>query len=382
MDSSADGSAHGPAHGEADARRSESATPSANARTPRSAGQRWYRGGSAESRLRGDIKGTPHIRGRGGSRAGEPDASLWFRLVERDRRILALLHEHKVLTTNQIAAIEFSSVRRAQDRLRQLRELGVVFAFRDSYSAGGTSQTRYALGYRGARLIAAQRAAKPPAPGAYAERLERLGLWPKLAHQLGVNDFFCGLAAHARTRPDARLTQWWPEKVCTEFFWNKTTKLRPDAYGCWEEQGRRVRFFLEHDTGTEPLSKVVAKLSDYTGFRTDAFGVLLFSVHSSQRERNLRSALRQQLGYENPRFLIATSSRDHDHPDGPAGPLWAAWSSLEHVRERQRLSELPQRGPNIALHKPLNGIPFSEAAWDPEDHAMTRQAMGDEWRWE
>lgn len=179
----------------------------------------------------GDIKGTPHIRGRGGRRAGEPAASLWFRLVERDRRILTLLHEHKVLTTNQIAAIEFSSVRRAQDRLRQLRELGVVFAFRNSYSTGGTSQTRHALGYRGARLIAAQRAEKPPAPGAYAERLERLGLWPKLSHQLGVNDFFCRLAAHARTRPDAGLTQWWPEKVCTEFFWNKTTKLRPDAYG-------------------------------------------------------------------------------------------------------------------------------------------------------
>lgn len=209
-----------------------------------------------------------------------------------------------------------------------------------------------------------------------------MGLWPKLSHQLGVNDFFCGLASHARTRSDAGLTQWWPEKVCTEFFWNKTTKLRPDAYGCWEERGRWVRFFLEHDTGTEALSKVVGKLSDYSGFRTDAFGVLLFSVHSSQRERNLRSALRQQLTYENPAFVIATSSRDHDHPDGPAGPIWATWSSREQVRERRRLGELPQRGPQIARHAALSGIPFSEAAWDPHDHAMTSQAMGDAWRWE
>ena len=66
-----------------------------------------------------------------------------------------------MLTTNQIAAIEFTSVRRVQDRLRRLRELGVVFAFRESYVHGGTSQTRFALGYLGARLIAAQRAAKP-----------------------------------------------------------------------------------------------------------------------------------------------------------------------------------------------------------------------------
>lgn len=61
---------------------------------------------------------------------------------------------------------------------------------------GGTSQTRFALGYLGKRLIAARRAEKPPAPKAYAESLERIAQWPKLEHQLGVNDFFCGLAGH------------------------------------------------------------------------------------------------------------------------------------------------------------------------------------------
>lgn len=105
---------------------------------------------------------------------------MWFRLVERDRWLLALLGEHKVLTTNQIAAVAFTSVRRAQDRLRTLRQLGVVFAFRESSTGGGTSQTRYALGYLGARLIAAQRAQTPPRPQAHQQRLERLGVWPKL----------------------------------------------------------------------------------------------------------------------------------------------------------------------------------------------------------
>jgi hypothetical protein len=101
----------------------------------------------------------------------------------------------------------------------------VVFAFRESYLRGGTSQPRYALGYLGARLIAAQRAERPPAPKAYTESLERLALWPKLDHQLGVNDFFCSLAAHrhpARLREAGRdgevsgLTQWWSERRCTE----------------------------------------------------------------------------------------------------------------------------------------------------------------------
>jgi hypothetical protein len=238
-----------------------------------------------------------------------------------------------VLTTNQIAAIEFLSVRRAQDRLRYLRELGVVFAFRESYLRGGTSRTRYALGYLGARVIAAQRAERPPAPKAYTERLERLVLWPKLAHQLGVNDFFCALAAHrnpARLREEGRegevsgLTQWWPENRCTEFFWKylgwrSGTRLRPDGYGCWEEAGRTVRFFLEHDTGTEPLAKVTGKLDDYAAFPTDAFGVLLFSVHSTRWEIALRTALRRDLAGSDPGFVIATAARGPHGAYGHAG---------------------------------------------------------------
>jgi hypothetical protein len=298
---------------------------------------------------------------------------LWFRLVDRDRRLLALLAEHKVLITNQIAAIEFLSVRRAQDRLRHLRELGVVFAFRESYLRSGTSQTRYALGYLGARLIAAQRAERPPAPKAYTERLERLALWPKLDHQLGVNDFFCALAAHrnpARLREAGRegevsgLTQWWSERRCTEFFWKyqgggRETRLRPDDHGCWEEHGRTVRFFLEHDTGTESLAKVTGKIDDYAA---DAFGVLLFSVHSTRREIALRTALRRALAGHDPGFVIATAARDHGH--GPAGPIWGLWTP-----QRQRAAPATD-WPNC-----LNaGRPSSTAPRTPTSRSTKRRS--------
>lgn len=349
-----------------------------------------------EGRLRSDPHPSTRRRGRagrGGQRAGEPDAGLWFRLVDRDRRLLALLSEHKVLTTKQIAALEFRSVRRAQDRLRQLRELGVVFAFRESYLRGGTSQTRYALGYLGARLIAAQRAERPPAPKAYTERLERLALWPKLDHQLGVNDFFCALAVHhnpARLREEGRegevsgLTQWWSENRCTEFFWKyqgggRETRLRPDGYGCWEEHGRAVRFFLEHDTGTESLAKVTGKLDDYAAFPTDAFGVLLFSVHSTRREIALRTALRRALAGHDPGFVIATAARDphgaYGHADGPAGPIWGLWTpqSSDSVPRRYRLAELPQRGPSVEHSASNTDQPLNEAAFDRMDPEMSRR---------
>ncbi|MGH3620648.1 MAG: replication-relaxation family protein [Sciscionella sp.] len=301
------------------------------------------------------------------------------------------MSEHKVLTTNQIAAIEFLSVRRAQDRLRHLRELGVVFAFRESFQRGGTSQTRYALGYLGARLIAAQRAEKPPPPKAYTERLERLALWPKLDHQLGVNGFFCALAAHrnpARLREAGRdgevsgLTQWWSERRCTEFFWKylgggHETRLRPDGYGCWEEHGRVVRFFLEHDTGTESLAKVTGKIDDYAAFPTDAFGVLLFSVHPTRREIALRAALRRALAGGDPGFVIATAARDgmtFGRSDGPAGPAWGLWTpqSGDNVPRRYRLAELPQRGPSVEHSASNTDQPLNEAAFDPNDREMSR----------
>nr|WP_227463138.1 MULTISPECIES: replication-relaxation family protein [Nocardia] len=312
--------------------------------------------------------------------AGHPDAGPWFRLLDRDRRLLALLAEHKALTTDQIASLEFASVRRAQDRLRKLREMGMLFAFRESLYGGGTTQTRYALGYLGARLIAAQRAQTPPAPAKYALSLERLACSPMLTHRLGVNGFFCALAAHRNpTRrndpvtPDGLqgLTQWWSERQCAEMFWTNASgedQLHPDGYGCWEDRGRTVRFFLEYDTGTESLNTVASKLADYQRFPTDRFGILLFSVHSARRETGLRTALRRAFGSCAPGLVIATTSRDLTHPAGPAGPMWALWTTDrgDAVTQRLRLADLPERGPRIAHHTSAEQ-PYNEAAFDHDD---------------
>ncbi|MBL1074775.1 replication-relaxation family protein [Nocardia sp. 2] len=271
-----------------------------------------------------------------------------------------------MLTTDQIAALEFTSTRRAQDRLRKLREMGMLFAFRESLYGGGTSQTRHALGYLGARLIAAQRAEKPPAPGAHALVLERLACSPTLAHRLGVNDFFCAPAAHrnparhhhdtAYTDPVAGLTQWWSERQCADCFRldlysGETVGLRPDGYGCWEQRDRAVRFFLEYDTGTESLTTLTGKLAAYQRFPTDELGILLFSVHSSRRETALRAVLHRAVSGHHPDIAIATTARDHSHPDGPAGPVWALWTPhSDTLIQRLCLADLPERGPRLTHH--------------------------------
>ena len=48
------------------------------------------------------------------------------RLTARDRAVLLAIYEHKVLLTEQLQTLFFRSLRRAQDRLRELAELGLI----------------------------------------------------------------------------------------------------------------------------------------------------------------------------------------------------------------------------------------------------------------
>jgi hypothetical protein len=161
---------------------------------------------------------------------------LWARLTDRDRRILHLVSDHRVLTTEQLTVLEFGSRTRAQHRLQELHELDVLWRFRFPRAAAGSYPWRYALGYTGARLIAAQKAVRPPRPGEHHQHLERLVESPKLCHQLGVNDFFVTLAGYARSRgwprpnqPDGSgLVTWWSETQAASLY-SSVRLCRPET---------------------------------------------------------------------------------------------------------------------------------------------------------
>lgn len=104
----ADGSTDGTAFGAASARRLIDATPNAEHGYRVRAGQQQNRRRGLKSRLSINTHTHSHPR-RSGGRAvhcgGHPDAGPWFRLLDRDRRLLSVLAEHRVLTTDQIAAL-------------------------------------------------------------------------------------------------------------------------------------------------------------------------------------------------------------------------------------------------------------------------------------
>ena len=81
---------------------------------------------------------------------------------------------------------------------------------------------------------------------------------------------------------------------------------------------RTVPFFLEHDTGAEPLATLVGKLAGYQHLaeRTGHRWPLLFWLHSSIRERHLHRLFDD--AQPPPIFPIATAARDRTTDRNPA----------------------------------------------------------------
>lgn len=268
------------------------------------------------------------------ARAGRADLLGVVRsLTERDRFCVSVLAEHQVLTTTQLAQLCFPGLDVAQRRLLRLTRLGVLDRFR-WHALVGSEAWHYTLGPAGAALAAAGRGADPPRPAELRRRALRLAASPRLAHLLGVNGFFCALGAQARTEPATALVSWWSERRCAEHYGEL---VRPDARGVWAEHGRRVGFFVEYDTGSEPLARVAAKIAGYADLAA-AGGPghpVCFWLPTTAREAHLRRLLAERP----PQLTAATASAELAAAlgTGPAGPVWLTAGT----ERRRRLIELP-----------------------------------------
>jgi hypothetical protein len=279
--------------------------------------------------------------------------AVFRRIVARDRALLALLAEHYLLSTPQIAAAFFDSRRVAQRRLTTLHRLAIVHRFAYPNAEHTAVPYLYTLGPVGLQLHPDAyhdpdgRTAK--APRSSIELARRIAASATAAHLLGVNQFFIDLIAAAR-RPNpagARLVRWWSEQHATDVY--AQSGIRPDGHGIWRAHDhtgeRSVGFFLEHDRGTEDLPRVVAKLRGYA--RLAEFGprypVLLW-LPTPQREANV---LRLLTGVRTP-MPVATAV----HGPDPAGRVWTLAADLPaSPRRRWRLHELPSdHGPRAGTN--------------------------------
>jgi Replication-relaxation len=163
-----------------------------------------------------------------------------------------------------------------------------------------------------------------PRPAVHAERVLRLARSPRLHHLLGINEFFVSLAATARHDPGYALTWWLNERHATDLC---AGLARPDGLGTWTFGHRSVTFFVEHDVGTEPLSRLVAKLPCYAEARLGdgPDHPVLFWLPSREREQNLHRLLaRSRSSVPVATAVHGAGSLQQPVPSGvnPAGPVW------------------------------------------------------------
>lgn len=311
---------------------------------------------AAESRLRTAGNRSSSGGGRpGGLPSGDVRAyRLARRLTDRDRAIVRAVARLGVLTSEQIDAMFFDSIKRAQKRLVALHRMGLLDRFQP-YRPAGAASFHYVLGRDGAALVAAEDGDDPEA----AVRRRRTGRGlalartQRLAHHVGTNWFHAGLVADARRSPGAELEDWMTEPECTR--WSEGI-VRPDAWGRWREGGHAVEFFVEWDRGTEPLRRLVAKLAGYEALEADRGAVawVLFVLHSARRERNVREALAEAT------VPVATAAAD-------GGRL--------HAAEAVWLPLLFHSGPRLRL------AGLAQVPVPPEAEARAREGSGRAWRY-
>lgn len=281
--------------------------------------------------------------------ANSPDhrATLARRLTPRDTWLLRMLHEHRVLTSTQITTCAFPSARSARQRLRELYLWSVLDRFQPA-TALGSAPMHYVLGPAGADVLAGEHGLETSDLGYQRNRTIAIAHHQRLAHTIGLNDWFTTLIGH---RAAGHLTAWWSEARCARHFGDI---VRPDAYGRWKAHDIETEFFLEYDRGTETTHRVATKLHDYAHL-AEATGIitpLLIWFPSARREAAVRRSLAgTHHGLENPNLVpVATAAADLP----AASPADAVWSPLSTSdTSRHSLDRLNACWPHIPPPGPL-----------------------------
>ncbi|MFI9591296.1 replication-relaxation family protein [Nonomuraea sp. NPDC052265] len=221
---------------------------------------------------------------------------LAVRLTQRDRTLIRLIRDFRVLTSPQVSQMFFDTDDAARRRLLALTRMGVLERFRPNLPpAMGTAPYHYVIGETAAAVLASEEGVDLADFGYRRDRVLSIVYSQKLAHTVGTNGIAAGLYGFARRHLVTELTTWWPEQRCTKE-WG--SMARPDAYCRWTEGPHSIEFFLEYDTGTEPLDRVAHKVDGYARLTESCHIVtpVLFWVQGERREANLRNKLKRHPG--------------------------------------------------------------------------------------
>ncbi|MGY2091741.1 replication-relaxation family protein [Nocardia gipuzkoensis] len=281
-------------------------------------------------------------------------------LTGRDRWILRMLYEHRVLTTDQLADLAFPTAKIARRRLGILHTYRVLDRFRPMRTRG-TAPYHWTLAPAGAAILAAEAGVSVRELGYNHQTTLSVAHSLHLTHTLGVNEWFTTLT----TRPanGARVSRWWSQTRCQRL-WGDLA--RPDAHGRYTHGQNLLDFFLEYDLGTTSLPRVAAKLHGFAELArtTGVIVPVLLWVPTTAREVNARVALRRTWErLPDPEAVpVATAAAEFLGSIFGTSPADQVWLPLHTDSGRRRLHELGTVWPRRTA--PEDGID-PESTWAP-----------------
>lgn len=235
-------------------------------------------------------------------------------ITERDQLICLDLHDHRVLTTDQLFELHFTSLQRARARLYRLNELRVVW--RNCPRAHlGSLPWHYTLDEIGAWIVAEYLGVELRAVGYRDDQKRTLADSPRLRHARTANGFFTRLIYASRSADGPfRVAEWRGEAWCARRW---QLHVRPDGFARLQGAGGSLELVLELDLGTENRGRLEDKMERYRVLARAATApdVVLFCFPSEARE----ASARRVLGGTPMPVATATLGR---HLADPLGPIW------------------------------------------------------------
>ena len=228
-----------------------------------------------------------------------------FQMQERDRDIVRLVSQCRVIASTDIHLLIGGSSQTVLRRLQGLFHYGYLDRPRSQRQLGNVPMA-YALGQRGADLIAQESGRRPIVDWSEKNRQLRTHY---LEHSLMISRFQTALRHAGQAGGQIKLERWLPDGSIRDTAWveaggrRQRIPIAPDAFFVLRllDTGEAVHVFLEADRGTMDVPRFVSKLRGYFHFwrsgqqesRVGAKNCLVVTVTmSTERANNLMNACR------------------------------------------------------------------------------------------
>jgi len=273
----------------------------------------------------------------------EPQQVGGLRLQERDIEIIKLVHDFRFLNSHQIELLVNTSEKAILRRLQKLFHHGFLDRppAQIVYPLKGTQKMVYALGDRGAELLA-EKFGVDIAKIRWGEKNKEVKD-RHIQHTLMISDFRVCLELALRNLPDANLLFWKREnpKELKDYVYIKDLRggkvkasVVPDGFFGIQDPKGKMYFFLEADQSTMTNARFLKKMRAYwnwwkEGRHTKRFGIKAFRVltitKTEKRKENLRQTTKKADDRQVGSYMFWFTSEENysiQRPESILEPIW------------------------------------------------------------